>query len=95
MSRKPGCPRIHAGEDVTVGGYIGKSTRGEIEYATAHGKPVEYLGLPAVGYPGVRDPESPCEHFRPGSPTERGDCQGDGHYLCRECKEKDAGEADA
>jgi len=28
---------------VNVGGYIGKSTRREIEYAEAHGKPVKYL----------------------------------------------------
>lgn len=28
---------------LNVGGYIGESTRSEIEYATAHGKPVRYL----------------------------------------------------
>lgn len=28
---------------LNVGGYIGNSTRGEIEYAAAHGKPVAYL----------------------------------------------------
>lgn len=28
---------------VNVGGYIGESTRREIEYAEKHGKPVEYL----------------------------------------------------
>lgn len=28
---------------LNVGGYIGESTRGEIEYATRIGKPVEYL----------------------------------------------------
>lgn len=28
---------------INPGGYIGTSTRGEIEYATAHGKPVRYL----------------------------------------------------
>ena len=28
---------------VNVGGYIGSSTRSEIEYAQAHGKPVRYL----------------------------------------------------
>ena len=28
---------------VNVGGYIGSSTRSEIEYATVHGKPVRYL----------------------------------------------------
>ncbi len=28
---------------LNIGGYIGESTRGEIEYAKAHGKPVRYL----------------------------------------------------
>jgi len=28
---------------LNVGNYIGESTRSEIEYATAHGKPVRYL----------------------------------------------------
>ena len=28
---------------INVGGYIGDSTRSEIEYAKAHGKRVEYL----------------------------------------------------
>ena len=28
---------------LNVGGYIGESTRGEIEYAVAHRKPVRYL----------------------------------------------------
>ncbi len=28
---------------VNIGGYIGESTRSEIAYATAHGKPVKYL----------------------------------------------------
>ncbi len=28
---------------INVGGYIGSSTRSEIEYAKAHGKPVRYL----------------------------------------------------
>ncbi len=28
---------------INVGGYIGSSTKSEIEYANAHGKPVRYL----------------------------------------------------
>ena len=28
---------------INVGGYIGQSTRSEIEYAQAHGKDVKYL----------------------------------------------------
>jgi hypothetical protein len=31
---------------INVGGYIGDSTRSEIEYAKAHGKKVEYLEMP-------------------------------------------------
>ena len=31
---------------LNVGGYIGESTRSEIEYAIAHGKPVRYLESP-------------------------------------------------
>jgi hypothetical protein len=31
---------------VNVGGYIGESTRGEIEYARAHGKAINYLENP-------------------------------------------------
>lgn len=31
---------------INVGGYIGESTRGEIEYAEATGKPVRFLELP-------------------------------------------------
>lgn len=31
---------------INVGGYIGESTKSEIEYAIAHGKPVTYLEQP-------------------------------------------------
>ena len=31
---------------INVGGYIGESTRSEIEYAKAHGKEVKYLEDP-------------------------------------------------
>lgn len=37
-----------------------------------------------TGMPGVRDTKNPCDMFSPGKPT-NGGCQGDGHYLCREC----------
>ncbi|WP_217596823.1 hypothetical protein [Cohnella sp. GbtcB17] len=39
---------------VNPGGYIGDSTRGEIEYATRTGVPVRYLVPPAPGEPGVQ-----------------------------------------
>lgn len=32
---------------LNVGGYVGNSTRSEIEYATAHGKPLRWLESPA------------------------------------------------
>lgn len=35
---------------LNVGGYIGESTRSEIEYAKAHNKPIRYLiDVPTVG----------------------------------------------
>jgi len=36
---------------LNVGGYIGKSTRSELEYAIAHGKPVRYLETPEPNVP--------------------------------------------
>lgn len=41
---------------------------------------------PPDGTPNVRSVSAPCEFFEPGSPG-RGDCNGDGHYLCRVCRE--------
>jgi hypothetical protein len=41
------------------------------------------------GITGIRDPDNICEFFAPGEPgTEWLDvpCNGDGHYLCKECK---------
>lgn len=38
-----------------------------------------------TGVPGQRDTGSPCLEFRPGKPR-GGDCEGDGHYLCDQCK---------
>jgi hypothetical protein len=33
-----------------------------------------------------RDPENPCTEFVPGTPRGTSyDCDGDGHYMCREC----------
>lgn len=44
------------------------------------------LGLerPPDAMPGVRDADSPCADFEPGTPSGT-DCYTDGHYLCREC----------
>ncbi len=40
-----------------------------------------------VGVPGNRDPDSPCTAYEPTKPSldAWGDCQTDGHYLCKEC----------
>ena len=35
---------------IDVGGYIGESTRSEIEYARTNGKPVRYLEMTAEEY---------------------------------------------
>lgn len=43
-------------------------------------------GRSILGSPGVRDPDAPCSAFHPGEPLEDGDCDTDGHYLCRECR---------
>lgn len=34
-----------------------------------------------------RDPDADCDDFEPGLPA--GDCMTDGHYMCRECRERD------
>jgi hypothetical protein len=42
---------------------------------------------PEAGLPLMRDPDSPCNHYAPRD-RQAGDwhdCQGDGHYLCRQC----------
>lgn len=36
------------------------------------------------GAPGVRDPDLPCKVYDPGEPS--GQCDSDGHYLCKECR---------
>jgi hypothetical protein len=48
-----------------------------------------FIGVPpgSFGDPRVRDPDCPCDSYRPGKPS--GDCYADGHYLCRECEECD------
>lgn len=43
-------------------------------------------GVRPVGIPGNRDPQNPCTAFVPSRASGfRRDCEGDGHYLCREC----------
>lgn len=40
-----------------------------------------------TGVPGRRDPEYPCESYEPRTRlrSDRGSCEGDGHYLCPGC----------
>jgi hypothetical protein len=43
------------------------------------------------GVPGIRDIENPCKCYSPSERTpilgeDALGCQGDGHYLCRECR---------
>lgn len=45
--------RVHV---LNVGGYIGESTRSEIEYATERGKPISYLEPVASQQPGEASP---------------------------------------
>ena len=35
----------------------------------------------------ARDPDHPCHMYSPGTPG--GDCEGDGHYLCRGCSQRE------
>ena len=44
------------------------------------------LPAAALGAPGVRDPANPCADYAPGTPG--GDCESDGHYLCRGCSKR-------
>lgn len=37
-----------------------------------------------VGQQGVRDTLNPCEYFKYGIAS--GNCESDGHYLCKECE---------
>jgi hypothetical protein len=54
---------------LNIGGYIGDSTRSEIEYAIKHGKDIEYLEpIPFWNRPGL------CPHFRHVD---------QGHAICR------------
>lgn len=42
-----------------------------------------------LGTPGLRDPGAPCAEYAPG--PGHGDCETDGHYLCRGCSRCAAG----
>lgn len=53
----------------------------------------EVNGRRTIGSPGARDPEFPCDAYEPGEPS--GDCEADGHYLCRGCVRLDVAAWDA
>lgn len=44
-------------------------------------------GLPPPDMRGVRDFDFPCEGYAPDGYDGRGQCQSDGHYMCKECRE--------
>jgi len=85
-----------------VDGYIGASTRSEIEYATAHNKRVLYLSFADPGYRMPPDPlaaalqeriaalETALRRVRHTCTTfrkVRGNRNGDNEWYCRECRE--------
>lgn len=44
----------------------------------------------AIGVDGVRDAANSCSEFISGVPHHSSTCEGDGHYLCGQCKNKHA-----
>jgi hypothetical protein len=72
---------------LNVGGYIGESTRSELEYARKCKKRISWLE--EIGAPNLRDPDSPCTSFEPIGTIYgdrcNGDCKTDGHYMCSKC----------
>jgi hypothetical protein len=41
-----------------------------------------------IGWPGIRDTHALCSSYMPGKFKNRGfsHCDGDGHYLCNDCR---------
>jgi hypothetical protein len=72
---------------------IGKVAERLVEWELVDDELVQVVGAVVVWLGYVRrcaagwDPESPCEHWEPGKPY--GDCESDGHYRCRECRNYD------
>lgn len=53
-------------------------------YKKINQKDVKFNGL---GVPGLRDKENPCEVYAPSPGNSHiGECESDGHYLCKECR---------
>jgi hypothetical protein len=72
---------------LNVGGYIGESTKRELDYAKENHKAVRFLEY--IGAPNIRDPELPCDEFEPigtiYGKDYSGNCETDGHYMCAKC----------
>lgn len=66
-----------------VGGYIGESTRSEIEYAEAHGKPVRHL---SQEFPGYVEPVDPIYDLRTRLAAAEAEIE-EGGYWQRRAKE--------
>jgi rubrerythrin len=58
------CDEVHV---LNVDGYIGESTRSEIDYANYIGKPVRYLICPKCGYT-LEDAQTHGDHLLCGYP---------------------------
>lgn len=59
----------------------------------AYGKIKSNQKFTGIGVPGLRDKENICEWYSPISKHKNnrhlfigGDCDSDGHYLCKDCK---------
>lgn len=68
----------------TLGRHVGGGSR---EVRAAGGGDDDTKG--GLGAPGLRDPAAPCAEYAPG--PGHGDCETDGHYLCRGCSRRAAG----
>lgn len=55
----------------------------------------DLCGVLGFGDPGLRDPDYPCTMYDPSSSEPEGECQTDGHYMCKECRHRKAGYPEA
>ena len=53
----------------------------------AYRRAAEPISKAPTGLPFMRDPDAPCHCYEPRRKHVRdfGDCESDGHYLCKEC----------
>ncbi len=81
----PSTPNGPAEYDVEYRGELRDLTDAEWACLRAGQNPLK-VAIPD-GIPGIRDADAPCTDFQPGArDTSAGICNGDGHYLCKECQ---------